>query len=104
MGPQPEASGAAPERRALIRMVDLHKSFAPLEVFNGLNLGVFERECVVILGPSGTGKSVLLKHIVALLRPDRGEVYFHRQRIDTLKERELEPIRRRIGFLFQGGA
>ncbi len=87
-----------------IRLVDLHKSFGTLVVLDGLNLNIRERESVVILGPSGTGKSVLLKHIVGLLRPDSGEVFFREQRIDTLGERDLEPIRRRFGFLFQQSA
>jgi phospholipid/cholesterol/gamma-HCH transport system ATP-binding protein len=92
------------ERRSHIRLVDLYKAFGSLVVFRGVTLNIHERECVVILGPSGTGKSVLLKHIVGLLRPDYGEVYFRKQRVDTLDDRELEPIRRRFGFLFQGGA
>jgi phospholipid/cholesterol/gamma-HCH transport system ATP-binding protein len=87
-----------------IRLENVYKRFGALEVFKGLNLTVRERECVVILGPSGTGKSVLLKHIVGLLRPDSGAVYFHDQRIDELDERQLEPIRKQFGFLFQGGA
>src|SRR5437763_941613 len=89
---------------AHIRLEGVHKSFGSLVVFSGINVTVGERECLVILGPSGTGKSVLLKHIVGLLRPDQGAVYFRNQRLDTLGERELEPIRRRFGFLFQGGA
>ena len=72
-------------------------------VFDGVTLDIFEQECVVVLGPSGTGKSVLLKHIVGLMRPDSGAVYFRDQRVDTLNEEALEPIRRRFGFLFQGG-
>lgn len=87
-----------------IRLVDLQKAFGSLVVFNGVSVTVHERECVVILGPSGTGKSVLLKHIVGLLRPDAGEVWFRDQRVDQLNEQELEPIRRRFGVLFQGGA
>jgi phospholipid/cholesterol/gamma-HCH transport system ATP-binding protein len=97
----PEAPG---ERRAMIRLVDVYKNFGPVKVFSGLNLSVRERESVVILGPSGTGKSVLLKHIIGLLRPDSGEVYYCRERVDTSGERELEEIRRHFGFLFQGGA
>jgi phospholipid/cholesterol/gamma-HCH transport system ATP-binding protein len=100
-------AGGGPCTTPLIRLVNVSKSFGPppgMVVFRGLNLTIYERECVVILGPSGTGKSVLLKHIVGLLRPDAGEVYFHDQRIDKLKENGLEAIRRRIGFLFQGGA
>ena len=107
--PQPSAPSAAcepppPEKQIHIRLCDLHKRFGPVVVFNGVSIDVFERECVVVLGPSGTGKSVLLKHIVGLMRPDSGAVYFRDQRVDTLDEQGLEPIRRRFGFLFQGGA
>jgi phospholipid/cholesterol/gamma-HCH transport system ATP-binding protein len=59
---------------------------------------------VVVIGASGSGKSVMLKHIVGLLRPDRGEVWFDGVRIDDLPEAQLMPIRRRCGFLFQMGA
>ena len=58
----------------------------------------------VVLGPSGCGKSVTLKHIVGLLRPDAGEVWFDGQRIDRLRESDLVPVRRQIGFLFQQSA
>lgn len=91
-------------RPAHIRLEDVHKSFGSLQVFKGVNLLVHERECVVILGPSGTGKSVLLKHIVGLLRPDSGTVYFREEKVSELDETDLEPIRKRFGFLFQGGA
>jgi len=98
------APGPPPERSAVIRLVDIYKSFGPVKVFTGLNLAVRQRESVVILGPSGTGKSVLLKHIIGLLRPDSGAVYYFQERVDDCDERELEEIRRHIGFLFQGGA
>ncbi|MCL2646836.1 MAG: ABC transporter ATP-binding protein [Phycisphaerales bacterium] len=88
----------------LIRLVDLRKSFGRNVVLDGLNLDIHDHESVVILGPSGTGKSVLLKHIVGILRPDSGQVFFRNQRIDNLSERNLEPIRKRFGFLFQGAA
>lgn len=94
----------SPARQVHIRLCDLHKRFGPVVVFDGVNLDIFERECVVVLGPSGTGKSVLLKHIVGLMRPDSGAVYFRQQRVDDQDERALEPIRRCFGFLFQGGA
>ncbi len=87
-----------------IRLENVYKSFGDLHVFRGINLTVRERECLVILGPSGTGKSVLLKHIVGLLRPDSGTVYFREQKVSELDETELEPIRKHFGFLFQGGA
>lgn len=88
----------------IIRFVDVHKRFGPLVVLDGLNLEIPADRTTVIIGPSGAGKSVLLKHIVGLLHPDQGNVYFHNQRINELSERQLEPIRKRIGFLFQLGA
>jgi len=90
--------------QSIIRLVDVHKRFGPLVVLNGVSLNIKQRETVVVLGPSGTGKSVLLKHIIGLLKPDSGEVYFHNDRVDAMTEAQLEPIRLRIGFLFQMGA
>ena len=87
-----------------LRLVNVSKRFGSLVVLDGLSLTIRERESVVILGPSGTGKSVLLKHLVGLLRPDAGEVFFRDTRIDNLRERRLEPIRERFGFLDTGGS
>lgn len=70
-------------------------------VLDGINLDLREGQCTVIIGESGSGKSVILKHIVRLLTPDAGEVWFGDERIDTVAERELVNIRRRFGFLFQ---
>ena len=80
------------------------KSFGPLRVLHDLCLDFKRGQTTVILGPSGTGKSVLLKHIVGLLKPDQGEVYFDGQRVDNAHEEPLVNLRRRIGFLFQMGA
>ena len=88
----------------LVRLVGVHKAFGPLEVLRGVDLELRRGQTTVVIGPSGTGKSVLLKHIVGLLRPDAGEVYFDGRRIDTLPERKLLDVRRRVGFLFQMGA
>ncbi len=88
----------------VIRFENVHKRFGSLVVLNGLDLDIPADQTTVVIGPSGTGKSVLLKHIVGLLRPDSGKVYFHGQRIDNLPEKEFEPIRRRFGFLFQQSA
>lgn len=88
----------------MIRVKNLHKAFGQLTVLDGIDLQFAHGRTTVVLGPSGTGKSVLLKLIVGLLRPDQGEVYFHDKRIDTLKEPDLVSIRTRIGFLFQMGA
>jgi phospholipid/cholesterol/gamma-HCH transport system ATP-binding protein len=73
-------------------------------VLDGVSLTVDRGESVVIIGASGSGKSVMLKHIVGLLRPDEGEIWFDGTRIDMLSESELMPIRKRCGFLFQMGA
>ncbi len=88
----------------IIKLINLHKRFGSLVVLNGVNVDIRAHETLVILGPSGTGKSVLLKHIIGLLRPDKGEVIYKNRRIDQLKERQLEPIRQEFGFLFQMGA
>lgn len=96
---------AAPAQPApLIRLVDVHKSFGSLVVLDGVSLDLLAGQTTVILGPSGTGKSVLLKHVVGLLRPDRGEVHFESHRVDRLEEARLVEVRRRMGMLFQMGA
>ncbi len=86
---------------SLIRFENVHKRFGSLVVLNGISIDFSVGQTAVVLGPSGTGKSVLLKHIVGLLSPDSGQVFFRDTRIDNLTERQLEPIRKRIGFLFQ---
>jgi phospholipid/cholesterol/gamma-HCH transport system ATP-binding protein len=87
-----------------VRLEDVHKRFGSQVVLDGVSLAFEEGKTTVVMGPSGCGKSVMLKHIVGLLRPDRGQVYYESQRIDTLSERKLAPIRRNFGFLFQQGA
>ncbi len=77
------------------------KSFGQQRVLDRVDLAVERGKTTVIIGRSGTGKSVLLKHIVGLLRPDKGEVFFEGRRIDQLGERALVPIRRQISFVFQ---
>lgn len=88
----------------IVRLVGLRKAFGSQRVLSGLNLTLEAGKCTVILGPSGTGKSVMLKHIIGLIRPDAGEVHFCDQRVDTASERALVRLRTRIGFLFQMGA
>jgi phospholipid/cholesterol/gamma-HCH transport system ATP-binding protein len=80
------------------------KQFDGKEVLRGLTLVVRKGEMLVILGGSGTGKTVILKHIVGLLKPDTGRVYVDGEDISDLDENQLIPFRRKIGFLFQGGA
>jgi phospholipid/cholesterol/gamma-HCH transport system ATP-binding protein len=96
-----EASAAG---EPIIRLVDVNKSFGHNAVLTGVSLNIEAGKTTVVLGPSGSGKSVMLKHIVGLLRPDRGEIYFDGRRTDNLSERGLRDVRLQIGLLFQMGA
>lgn len=89
---------------APLRVRDLHKSFGALHVLRGVSMDFPRGRTTVVMGPSGCGKSVLLKHLVALERPDQGQVWFHGIRVDERRERDLVEVRKRIGFLFQQGA
>ncbi len=88
----------------MIEIRDLHKRFGSHEVLTGVNLVIENGQSVVVIGQSGCGKSVLLKHIVALLRPDEGTVLVDGQDIFELNRTELMKFRKRIGVLFQSGA
>ncbi|MEE9441330.1 MAG: ABC transporter ATP-binding protein [candidate division Zixibacteria bacterium] len=88
----------------MIRIENLHKSFGELRVLSGIDLNINQGESVVVIGQSGCGKSVLLKHIVALLRPDNGNVIVDGQHIFDLTQKQLMKYRRRVGVLFQFGA
>jgi phospholipid/cholesterol/gamma-HCH transport system ATP-binding protein len=89
---------------ALIELHNLQKQFGRQRVLRGVSLNIERGECLVIIGASGSGKSVMLKHIVGLLKPDAGKVFFNGQRIDDLPERRLMEIRQHFGFLFQMSA
>jgi phospholipid/cholesterol/gamma-HCH transport system ATP-binding protein len=88
----------------VITIKDLYKSFEDLAVLKGVNLTVYNGENVAVLGKSGSGKSVLIKIIIGLLKPDRGEVIVLGQEVDKLSEKELNALRLRIGFSFQSSA
>lgn len=88
----------------IIALRQVSKSFGSLEVLREVSLDFQAGKTTVVIGPSGVGKSVLLKLIVGLLRPDEGEVHFEGQRIDNRREHELTELRTQIGFLFQMGA
>jgi phospholipid/cholesterol/gamma-HCH transport system ATP-binding protein len=88
----------------MIKIVDVHKSFQTHDVLRGINLEVREGESMVVIGGSGTGKSVLIKHIIGILRPDRGRIYIAGEEITQKKEGEMNEIRKRFGMLFQGAA
>mgnify|MGYP001194551268 CR=1 FL=1 len=88
----------------VISIKGLHKSFADLQVLNGIDFTLYKGENVAILGKSGTGKSVLIKIIVGLLKPDKGEVIALGKQVDRLNQKELDALRLRIGFSFQSSA
>jgi phospholipid/cholesterol/gamma-HCH transport system ATP-binding protein len=88
----------------MIKLVDLHKSFGRQKVLDGLDIEIEEGKTTVIIGRSGGGKSVLLKHIIGLLRPDRGQVLIDGVDITKLNDRELNEIRKKFGMLFQEAA
>src|ERR1700724_1609346 len=87
-----------------IEFVDVHKSFGRNHVLRGLNMALPENQISMILGPSGTGKSVCIKHIVGLLYPDEGDVIVHGHSIPSLRDADLFELRKKFGVLFQDGA
>src|ERR1051326_4182047 len=98
-----------PERRRLMRdvfveFIDVHKSYGPKNVLRGVNLKVYRGEVLVILGGSGTGKSVTIRHMLGLEAPDAGQVLVEDEDITDLPEEELYRVRMKFGMLFQSGA
>ncbi|MPY99124.1 MAG: ATP-binding cassette domain-containing protein [Actinophytocola sp.] len=101
------SAGTLPSANGVVHTMevrDVHKSFGPFDVLKGLNLNFADDAITTILGPSGTGKSVLIKHLVGLLEPDAGEVLIFGKDIWRISERERYELRRRFGVLFQDGA
>ncbi len=88
----------------MIQLKNVSKAFGPKKVLQGFTLDVPDGETMVIIGYSGTGKSVAIKHIVGLLEPDSGEVWVDGQRVDTMPRRELYAMRSKIGYVFQFAA
>jgi len=87
-----------------IRIVDLHKSFGMQKVLDGVDLEIEKGKITVIIGKSGGGKSVLLKHLIGLIKPDKGSIWINGTEITKLKEKELNEIRIKFGMLFQEAA
>jgi phospholipid/cholesterol/gamma-HCH transport system ATP-binding protein len=88
----------------MIQLRNVHKRFGAQLVLNGVDFEVQEGETVALLGPSGTGKSVLLKHIIGLIKPDQGTVIVDDREVNRLKRHQLSELRSRIGYVFQNGA
>ena len=90
--------------KVFIEMRGLHKAIGTQKILRGMTLDVQVGETLVLIGPSGEGKSVLLKHIIGLMRPDEGEVFVEGQSLNVLNERQLAKVRTKLGFLFQNAA
>jgi phospholipid/cholesterol/gamma-HCH transport system ATP-binding protein len=88
----------------MIKIENLYKSFENTEVLKGVSLQVEKGEILALIGGSGHGKTLILKHLAGLIRPDRGHVYIGGRDVFNLKWDELEQLRSRLGFLFQSGA
>jgi phospholipid/cholesterol/gamma-HCH transport system ATP-binding protein len=89
---------------SIIKLIDVSKSFGSHHVLNNITLELGRGQVTVIVGPSGVGKSVILKHISGLIKPDAGQVWFEDKRVDQFKESQLVQVRKKIGYLFQMGA
>jgi phospholipid/cholesterol/gamma-HCH transport system ATP-binding protein len=87
-----------------IEFIDVHKAFGRNRILRGLNMGLPEGKISMILGPSGTGKSVCIKHMVGLLYPDEGDVLVHGESVPNMADDELFEMRKKFGVLFQDGA
>ena len=88
----------------MIKLVNVHKAFGPKQVLQGFTLDIAEGETMVVIGYSGTGKSVAIKHIVGLLEPDLGEVWVDGLEVPKLPRRDLYELRSHIGYVFQFAA
>ncbi|NRB76661.1 MAG: ATP-binding cassette domain-containing protein, partial [Verrucomicrobiales bacterium] len=94
----------SPAKESFFSLSDVRTRFGSKEVLRGVTLEIPKSRTTVILGGSGTGKSVLLKHLNGLLTPDSGSIRVCGQEITGLTERQLVPVRRKIGIMFQDGA
>jgi phospholipid/cholesterol/gamma-HCH transport system ATP-binding protein len=90
--------------RSAIEFINVHKAFGRNKVLNGLNLEIPDGQISMILGPSGTGKSVCIKHMVGLLYPDQGDVLVHGESVPNMEDDRLFDVRKKFGVLFQDGA
>ena len=93
-----------PTKKAIITIKDLHKQFGNNVVLNGFDLELFEGENLVVMGKSGSGKSVMIKCVIGLEQPDSGSILVMNQEINKLEQEDLDELRTEIGFLFRGSA
>lgn len=94
----------APDSPVVLEVNELHKAFGPKVVHRGVSFQLHQGEILGLWGGSGTGKSVILRSIIGLEKPDQGQIVFEKRDIARLSERELVPVRTKIGYVFQNGA
>ncbi|WP_395740030.1 ABC transporter ATP-binding protein [Prosthecobacter sp.] len=99
--PSPAENNGSPH---FIELRGVYKRFGRQEVLKGINLTLQHGETLCIIGPSGEGKTVMMKHIIGLIKPDKGEIFVDGVHVNRLKEREMAPIRQKVSMLFQGAA
>ena len=105
MTPQTNGSSSADRSDMLaIETRDLHKAFGSHRILQGVDLQVPEGSICALMGPSGTGKSVMIKHVLGLLKPDRGEIFVRGRSLNTMSRSEVIGMRKDIGVMFQDGA
>jgi phospholipid/cholesterol/gamma-HCH transport system ATP-binding protein len=105
LGDRPETQSESTwNKEAVVELRDVHKAFGQFKVLDGVTCRIPKGEISVLMGPSGTGKSVTLRHLVGLLPPDKGDVFVSDRDVPLLNEDELLELRRGIGMLFQDGA
>ncbi len=93
-----------PAKELFIELRGLHKGIGAQKILRGVDLTVFRGETLVIIGPSGEGKTVLMKHVIGLMRGDAGEVIVDGVHVEKLRERELKPVRQKVSMMFQNAA
>ena len=101
---QPNAAGQNGEPEVVVRVEDLHKAFSGKKILDGLSVNLYRGQNLVVMGKSGTGKSVLIKCIVRLIEPDSGLIEVFGRNMAEVKSRELDQMRLKMGFLFQSAA
>ena len=87
-----------------IELRGIHKHFGNQEVLCGIDLKLYHGETLCVIGPSGEGKTVMIKHIIGLIQPDEGDIFVAGMHVNRLHEREMAPIRQKVSMLFQGAA
>lgn len=100
----PETLTSNETEQPFIELRGVCKRFGKQEILRGIDLSLYHGETLVIIGPSGEGKTVMMKHIIGLIRPDEGDVFVDGIKVNGLREREMAPIRQKVSMLFQNAA